>query len=333
MVFNRVNPEIGEGKSGVIGLEDAPGLTALEMQEKLDELAIKYIIPAQNDMADKLNLLQLEKRVYSPNITSIRAEENEFQIKTADNDWVTCSGGHKIADSSGNSYAQREILQFVNAQVVDEPLSGATKIVLQAGEKGEKGDNGADGRSFSILGIYPTLEALKAAHPVAEAGQAYAVGTSANNTVYIYSTQNAQWQDLGPLQGAEGQKGDKGEKGEKGERGVPTTVNGKSGENVQLTTADVGAAKPQKIGVVKLSKDNWVEFSGEYRQNIPVAGLSAKTMISFLPNTAVVNILHQSGTLALFAENDGSIATAVATAQKPLENFQVTVLCTEVESL
>lgn len=71
--------------------------------------------------------------------------------------------------------------------------------------KGEKGDPGT---GLTLLDTYPTLSALQTAHPVGQRGDAYIVGTTTNNTTYLWSTTKNAWEDVGALKGAKGDKGD-----------------------------------------------------------------------------------------------------------------------------
>lgn len=75
------------------------------------------------------------------------------------------------------------------------------------GDKGDKGDTGAD---FHLLGRYDTLPDLQSAHPTGTIGDAYAIGTPEDNTVYIWSPDTASWVDVGPLQGPPGTQGPPG---------------------------------------------------------------------------------------------------------------------------
>ena len=78
------------------------------------------------------------------------------------------------------------------------------------GDKGDKGDTGepgpagADGKSFTIQSIYATPEALIAAHPTGQAGDAYLVGTASSNVIYMWDADKSAWYDAGPIQGAKG---------------------------------------------------------------------------------------------------------------------------------
>ena len=101
------------------------------------------------------------------------------------------------------------------------------------GEQGPAGKDGRDGRSFDVLGLYPTLAALMAAHQTAAAGDAYAVGTAANNTVYIWSADTAGWQEIGTIQGPAGPEGPQGAPGAQG-------IQGPKGDR-----GDAGATGPQ----------------------------------------------------------------------------------------
>ena len=83
------------------------------------------------------------------------------------------------------------------------------------GPQGEQGEKGDPGTSFTIKGRLDTLTELTTAHPTGTAGDAYAVGTAEDNSVYLWSVDMAQWQDIGPMQGPPGPQGVAG-------AGVPT---------------------------------------------------------------------------------------------------------------
>lgn len=140
------------------------------------------------------------------------------------------------------------------------------------GAQGPKGEKGNDGASFTVLGLIATYELLIAAYPTGQAGDAWAVGTPANNVIYNWDTAQNAWVNLGSLQGPAGPQGEtgpvgpqgatgpqgpegpqgiqgpqglqgiQGPQGEQGPQGTPTTVNGKTGETITLTAGDVGAA-------------------------------------------------------------------------------------------
>lgn len=115
------------------------------------------------------------------------------------------------------------------------------------GAQGPKGDDGADGRSFVVKSLYPTLLALQQAHPTGVAGDAYAVGTTDNNVVYIWSTDTSEWVNIGALQGpagpqgatgATGPQGPKGDTGEQGPQGI---------QGIQGPQGPEGAQGPQGL--------------------------------------------------------------------------------------
>lgn len=88
------------------------------------------------------------------------------------------------------------------------------------GLQGERGENGVDGRSFAILGLYPDLQSLMAAHPTGSIGDAYAVGTNESNTIYNWNNEERVWENIGSLQGPRGPQGEQGPAGPQGEQGV-----------------------------------------------------------------------------------------------------------------
>lgn len=100
----------------------------------------------------------------------------------------------------------------------------------ERGERGERGETGAqgepgkDGTSFKVLGLYASLSALQAAHPTGNSGDAWAVGTSEANNIYLWDAEKAQWENIGSIKGQKGEKGDPGERGEQGAQGVQGEV-------------------------------------------------------------------------------------------------------------
>lgn len=98
------------------------------------------------------------------------------------------------------------IWQRINYGKVNGTTTYSTPVCIQ-GAKGE------DGTGVNILDKYPSLEALKQAHPTGNPGDCYTV----NGTLYTWSTSKNDWIDCGNI------KGEKGDKGDQGLQGVPGT--------------------------------------------------------------------------------------------------------------
>ena len=73
---------------------------------------------------------------------------------------------------------------------------------------------GADGGSFVTLGMYATLNELQTAVPNPSRGDAYFVGTSGNNVIYVWS--GLLWENVGSLRGPQGPRGLQGATGPQG---------------------------------------------------------------------------------------------------------------------
>lgn len=111
------------------------------------------------------------------------------------------------------------------------------------GEKGPEGPAGKDGTSFTVKGLYDTLEALQLAHPTGSAGDGYAVGTAESNTIYIWDVDGYNWTDIGNLQGPQGEQGPEGPQGPQGPQGDigPTGPQGEQGpQGVQGVPGEQG---------------------------------------------------------------------------------------------
>ena len=104
------------------------------------------------------------------------------------------------------------------------------------GEPGPQGPAGIDGTSFVVRDRFDTLEELKSSHPIGEPGDAYAVGSEDDNTIYIWSEDLMNWKSIGKLQGPAGPQGPKGEQGPKGDPGEQGEIGPKG---------DTGPAGPQ----------------------------------------------------------------------------------------
>lgn len=99
--------------------------------------------------------------------------------------------------------------------------------------------------SLSVIGLYATLEELESAHPAGAAGDAYAVGTEADNLIYIWNVLSASWQSIGSLKGPQGERGEPGPQGIQGEIG-PEGPKGETGQiGPQGPQGETGPEGPQ----------------------------------------------------------------------------------------
>lgn len=67
------------------------------------------------------------------------------------------------------------------------------------GEIGERGPKGETGSGLEIKDTYPTVQALKQAHPVGAEGDAYLIGVSPDFFLYIWSTSSNDYENVGSL--------------------------------------------------------------------------------------------------------------------------------------
>ena len=65
-------------------------------------------------------------------------------------------------------------------------------------------NTGKDGTSVNIRGNYDTFDALKSAHPTGNIGDAYLI----NGDLYVWSSDDLSWVDVGNIQGPEGKPGE-----------------------------------------------------------------------------------------------------------------------------
>ena len=148
--------------------------------------------------------------------------------------------GPRIQNNAGATLADTKFLRFLNTTVTQE--GDVTYVVGIPGPKGEQGEpgpigpQGPMGNPFTVLGSYPTYEALTAAIPVGQPGMVFAVPNGEVSDVYVWGVTAGAWQNLGSIlgpkgdtgatgpagaTGATGPIGPKGDKGDKGDPGEP----------------------------------------------------------------------------------------------------------------
>lgn len=121
------------------------------------------------------------------------------------------------------------------------------------GPEGPKGKDGEDGRSFTVKGRFDSLSELKATHPTGNVGDAYAVGSETDNTIYIWDADISNWNNIGSLQGPQGPRGLQGEQGpqglqgEQGPKGDTGAQGPKGDQGVQGPKGDQGVQGEQGI--------------------------------------------------------------------------------------
>ena len=194
-----------ERRSNIFYLEIGPSINALEHFEPLEPSEF-----AQMEQEITAHSAAAQAAAAQAEQAADRAEQAAVHAPTVQN------GVWWVFDPASGAY----IDTGVAAQGPQGP-QGAL------GEKGDKGDpgtpgkDGADGASFTIGARFDSLQALLQAHPTGTPGQAYAVGTAEENTIYNWSAEFGTWQDLGRLKGPQGEPGPQGEKGEPGAAGQP----------------------------------------------------------------------------------------------------------------
>ena len=219
------------------------------------------------------------------------------------------------------------------------------------GPKGDTGEKGDTGAGFRVLGLFESAAALTEAHPVGTAGDAYAVGTAADNRIYIWSDENV-WKDIGVLQGPQGlqgERGPQGEQGPQGEKGNPTVINGKMPDadgSISLITDDIletntrkfaspeekviwnAKASPAWSVTATLTAADWVGNTAPFTQVLAVEGLiSTSNGIVDVAQSATPEQREsaRNALLSLSGQATDQI-TMLADGEKPAVDIPVTIL-------
>lgn len=267
MAFKRIEDADLTNK-GVVGQENTPNLSAREMQEKVEEIPRKVIIPIFNALVDALNKgtgadgitvtvpsgvpaetannlnavlaalgAELLKRVISDDVKKIRLNSfGELEVSTDGSKFtVASSRGHVIEDGLDNTYTQRRKLRFKFTQVEDDPDGDATVVYGLPGPEGPPGPGGV------VTDLDPGLFALT----VDEDGNVYLQHNDGEPTPpfsidgdknLIYTVSDEVQINLGNIRGPQGVQGPQGVKGDTGAQGPK----GETG-----TTGPQGPAGPQ----------------------------------------------------------------------------------------
>lgn len=175
MAFKRIEDADLTNK-GVVGQENTPNLSAREMQEKVEEIPRKVIIPIFNALVDALNKgtgsdgitvtvpsgvpaetannlnavlaalgAELLKRVISDDVKKIRLNSfGELEVSTDGKNFsIASSRGHTILDETFSQFPQRRKLRFENTLVEDDETQDTT--VIYGGKQGPPGPQGPGG--------------------------------------------------------------------------------------------------------------------------------------------------------------------------------------------
>lgn len=163
------------------------------------------------------------------------------------------------SESNAKSYMDttKDLSENVNVFIPTVDASGTLTWTNKAGLpnpatvniKGTKGEKGDPGTGITVKGKYDSFSALQAAHPKADEGDAYMVGT----TLYVWN--GSAWIDCGNIQGPKGDKGEKGDTGAKGAAGAqgpqgPQGLQGPAGNAATITIGSVTTSAPGTAATV-----------------------------------------------------------------------------------
>lgn len=279
MAFKRIEDADLTNK-GVVGQENTPNLSALEMQKKVEEIPRKVIIPIFNALVDALNKgtgadgitvtvpsgvpaetannlnavlaalgAELLKRVISDDVKKIRLNSfGELEVSTDGSKFtVASSRGHVIEDGLDNTYTQRRKLRFKFTKIEDDPDSDATVVYGLPGPEGPPGPGGV------VTDLDPGLFALTVdeegnvflQHNDGEPTPPFSIDGDKN---LIYTVSDEVQINLGNIRGPQGVQGVQGVKGDTGERGPqgPTGPQGQTGpQGPKGEKGDTGVQGPQ----------------------------------------------------------------------------------------
>ena len=152
------------------------------------------------------------------------------------------------------------IWQRINYGKVNGTTTYSTPVCIQ-GAKGE------DGTGVNILDKYPSLEALKQAHPTGNPGDCYTV----NGTLYTWSTSKNDWVDCGNIKGEKGDQGIQGIQGPQGEQGPQGPQGEQGGKGDPGNPGEKGQSLVNSTPQWYKSTSNTTQTGGEWTTTMPTA--------------------------------------------------------------
>ncbi|MBQ7466286.1 MAG: hypothetical protein IJS55_07150 [Oscillospiraceae bacterium] len=261
--------------------------------------------------------------------------------------------GAEVAEEAADitpTLAQQVLLAAETAQAIAQSVRDDADSGVFDGEDGADGADGEDGHGLIVMGLYATLAALQAAHPTAAVGDAYAVGTTVSNAIYVWD--GSGWVNLGSLEGPQGPAGPQGPNVINA--ATATTFSGvlvgsggsvtaqavdsapASGSAALVTSGGVAAALAGKQPVVRLGDavfgTAWSESSGVYTQAVTVTGatVTANSRVDLQPSAAQRLVMQGWGVTALWVENNSGTLTAYALGAQPQAGGTIQCTVTEV---
>ena len=212
-----VLPEICYRQEG-----EVKGVLHLTMSDASTVPIYGFILLNNADMTDVL----ADKYNVIPSVSQLLAEIQTLrdatkEATTAAENANDAAGRSPYVGSAGTWFVwDADRKQYVDTNVKATGPQGPQGVQGPQGIQGPQGEPGKDGNSFVISGLYATLDALHAAHPTGSEGEAYGVGTSESNVVYIWDVDAEAWANMGALQGPAGPQGPQGSQGPQGEQGI-----------------------------------------------------------------------------------------------------------------
>jgi hypothetical protein len=188
-------------------------------------------------------------------------------------------------------------IQGIQGETGQVGPTGATGPAGPTGPQGLRGDDGADGAAFTVKALYATLLALQSAHPTGAAGDAYAVGTTTDNEVYIWDVDLLAWKNVGALQGPQGPQGPTGATGAQGPKG-DTGAQGQQGiQGPQGIQGETGAQGAQGIQG-QSGADGQSAYTSACNGGYTGTETAFNTALADVPNKAAKKVPAATGNLA-----------------------------------
>ena len=99
-----------------------------------------------------------------------------------------------------------------------------------------------------------------------------------------------------------------------------------------ITPASIGASPISTITEVTLTAASWAGSASPYTQSVTISGITVNSKVDIQMDATALGVLIDSGTSAIWIENNNGTLTAKAMGEKPNANLSVQVTITEVSA-
>ncbi len=144
------------------------------------------------------------------NLLREQGDYNSETLNSAIND-AAWNLGFFIKDSDDVTIGRKKYLKFANSEIAVDSENDVITVQGLTGPQGIQGERGLATPGIQILGMLADEATLLSTYPVGEEGDAWAIGDTESNVLYVWDYVAEAWVNIGSVQGLQGPQGVTGE--------------------------------------------------------------------------------------------------------------------------